>query len=93
MEYYQEPDRDGFVVRDEYGQSNVNLSLLAATNKIKPVALQNLVDKIKPMILGPSPDKGLKLFATVYDAIFASLKRRKDIKKMPKNDSDIKDTI
>jgi len=82
IKFYENPNLEGFVVVDEYGQSNINLTLLAAMNKVKPVALQNLVDKIKPLILGPVPDKGLKLFATVYDAIFASLDRRKDLKKI-----------
>ncbi len=83
IKFYKNPDQEGFVVLDEYGQSNSNLTLMAAMNKVKPIALQNLVDKVKPMILGPSPDKGLALFATVYDAIFASLHRRKDLKKIP----------
>ena len=83
IKFYENPNREGFVVLDEYGQSNINLTLLAAMNKVKPIALQNLVDKIKPLILGPIPDKGLELFATVYDAIFASVNRRKDLKKIP----------
>jgi hypothetical protein len=65
IKFYENPNREGFVVLDEYGQSNINLTLLAAMNKVKPIALQNLVDKIKPLILGPIPDKGLELFATV----------------------------
>lgn len=83
IKFYENPSREGFVVLDEYGQSNINLTLLAAMNNVKPIALQNLVDKIKPLILGPIPDKGLELFATVYDAIFASVNRRKDLKKIP----------
>jgi len=83
IKFYENPSREGFVVLDEYGQSNINLTLLAAMNNVKPISLQNLVDKVKPSILGPSPDKGLALFATVYDAIFASLDRRKDLKKIP----------
>jgi hypothetical protein len=81
--FYENPSREGFVVLDEYGQSSINLTLLAAMNNVKPVALQNLVDKVKPLILGPAPDKGLARFTTVYDAIFASLDRRKDLKKIP----------
>ena len=83
IKFYENPGREGFVVLDEYGQSDVNLTLLAAMNKVKPIALQNLVDKVKPLILGPAPDKGLALFTTVYDAIFASMDRRKDLKKIP----------
>lgn len=83
VKFYENPHREGFIVLDEYGQSNINLTLLAAMNNVKPLALQNLVDKVKPLILGPAPDKGLALFATVYDAIFASVNRRKDLKKMP----------
>lgn len=83
IKFYENPSREGFVVLDEYGQSNINLTLLAAMNNVKPIALQNLVDKTKPMILGPIPDKGLEFFATVYDAICASVNRRKDLKKIP----------
>jgi len=83
IKYYENPNRKGFVVRDEYGQSNINLTLLAAMNKVKPIALQKLVDKIKPSIVGPAFDKGLALFTTVYDAIVASLDRRKDLRKIP----------
>ncbi len=83
IKFYKNPDQEGFVVLDEYDQPNINLTLLAATNNVKPIAIQNLVDKIKPMILGPTPDKGLALFATVYDAIFASVKRRKELRRMP----------
>lgn len=83
IKFYENPSREGFVVLDEYGQSNINLTLLAAMNNVKPIALQNLVDKNKPLILGPIPDKGLELFATVYDAICASVNRRKDLKKIP----------
>jgi hypothetical protein len=83
IRYYEKPDRQEFVVLDEYGQSNINLTLLAALNKVKPIALQKLVDKIKPSIIGPAPDKGLALFTTVYDAIVASLDRRKDLRKIP----------
>ncbi len=83
IKFYENPSQEGFVVLDEYGQSNINLTLLAAMNNVKPTAIQNLVDKIKPSILGPIPDKGLELFATVYDAICASVNRRKDLKKIP----------
>jgi hypothetical protein len=83
VQFYRNPEQEGFVVLDEYGQPNSNLTLLAAMNKVKPAALQNLVDKNKPLIIGPTPDKGLALFATVYDAIIASLDRRKDLRKIP----------
>ncbi len=84
MKYYTDLDKDsGFIVYDEYDQPSINLTLLAATNNVKPAALQNLVNKIKPMILGPEPDKGLKTFTTVYDAIFASIDKRQELTKMP----------
>lgn len=83
IKYYEDPNQQGFVVLDEYGQSSINLTLLAALNKVKPIALQKLVDNIKPSIVGPNPDKGLALFTTVYDAIVASLDRRKDLEKIP----------
>lgn len=83
VKFYENPHLEGYIILDEYGQSSINLTLLAAMNKIKTTSLQNLVDKIKPSIIGPSPDKGLELFATVYGAILASLDKRKDLKKIP----------
>ena len=78
-----EGEEDGFTVRDEYGKPSMNLTLLAAINKVKPGALQNLVDKIKPMLIGPEPHEKLSGYATVYDAIFAFKNHRSQLKKIP----------
>jgi hypothetical protein len=75
--------KDWFVVHDEYDQPNINLTMLAATNKVKSAALQNLVNKIKPMMLKPDPTGELSRFTTVYDVILASKNYRKQLKKMP----------
>lgn len=84
MKYYTTKDTNGgFIVFDEYDQPSINLTLLAATNNVKPASLQSLVNKVKPMILGPEPDKGLDAFTTVYDAIFAIIDKRQKLKKMP----------
>ncbi|MBU0481090.1 MAG: hypothetical protein KKG47_08310 [Proteobacteria bacterium] len=81
--YKSEGTADRNVVLDEYDQPNINLTLLAATNKVKAAALQNLVDKIKPKILGPEPAEELSFFTTVYDVILASKKYREQLAKMP----------
>jgi hypothetical protein len=73
----------GFLVNDEYGRPHINLTLLAATNKVKPVALQNLVEKLKPRLLGEPPDPQFGRFTTVYEAVFASARNRELLKKMP----------
>ncbi|MDF1578444.1 MAG: hypothetical protein P1P81_08405 [Desulfobulbales bacterium] len=81
--YAKKNTKDWFVVHDEYGQPNVNLTMLAATNNVKSAALQNLVNKIKPMMLNSDPTSELSRFTTVYDVILASKSYRKQLKKMP----------
>ncbi|GAB4345691.1 MAG: hypothetical protein Kow0089_22940 [Desulfobulbaceae bacterium] len=83
IRYFANPEKEGFAVFDEYGQSSINLTMLAAMNKVKASSLQKLVDKLKPSFTGPSPDTGLAFYTTVYDAIVASLDRRKDLRKIP----------
>ncbi len=80
--YAKKNTKDWFVVHDEYGQPNVNLTMLAATNRVKSAALQNLVNKIKPMLL-KDPSGELSRFTTVYDVILASKNYREQLKKMP----------
>ena len=84
--YYRETSakqNSEFIVVDEYGLANPNLTLLAATNNVKPEAVQNLVYKIKPMIFGPEPTKELANFTTVYDAFSAFKKLREQLIKPP----------
>jgi len=81
--YADKGEGNEFLVRDEYDQPHINLSLLAATNKVKPAALQNLVNKLKPRLLGDRPDPQLGNFTTVYEAIFASPHNREMLRKMP----------
>jgi len=81
--YAKKNTKDWFVVHDEYDQPNVNLTILAATNSVKSAALQNLVNKIKPMMLKADPTSELNRFTTVYDVILASKNYRKQLKKMP----------
>ncbi len=83
MRFYAGGEKDPeFIVKDEYDQPSINLTLLAAVHNIKPPALQELVNKIKPMIIGPEPDPGLNSFTTVYDAIFASMQKRQKLKNL-----------
>jgi hypothetical protein len=81
--YAKKNSADWFVVRDEYGHPNINLTLLAATNNVKAAALQNLVGKITPKILAAGPGDQLSRFTTVYDVILASKNYRAQLKKMP----------
>ncbi|MBU0485050.1 MAG: hypothetical protein KKB30_11125 [Proteobacteria bacterium] len=81
--FMYENTENHFIVHDEYGQPNINLTLLAATNKVPPEALEKLVNKIKPMILGPQTSVDLSRFTTVYDVIIASKNYRERIHKMP----------
>lgn len=73
---------DNFFVRDEYGLPNINLTLLAATNNVRPDSLQQLVTKIKPRLLGPDPAPELSFFTTVYDVILASKQYQQQLQKM-----------
>ncbi|MEN8134519.1 MAG: hypothetical protein ABFS18_03150 [Thermodesulfobacteriota bacterium] len=81
--YATKNSADLVTVQDEHDQPCINLTLLSVTNNVKTAALQNLVNKIKPMILNPDPGSKLNHFATVYDVILASKKYRKQLKKMP----------
>jgi hypothetical protein len=74
---------DSYLVNDEYGRPHVNLTLLAASNKVKPAALQNLVDKMGARLLGVPPDPQFGRFTTVYEAVFASPRNRELLRKMP----------
>lgn len=81
--YASKGTANSFLVNDEYSLPHINLTLLAAANKVKPAALQNLVDKLKPRLLGDHPDPQFGRFTTVYEAIFASPRNRELLKKMP----------
>jgi hypothetical protein len=81
--YASKGEENEFLVRDEYDQPHINLTLLAANNNVKPAALQNLVNKLKPRLLGSEPDPQLGSFTTVYEAIFAASRNRELLKKMP----------
>ena len=78
-----ENDPARLVVNDEHGRPSINLTILAATNKLKPAALQNLVDKIGSKLLGPEPAVEFNLFTTAYDVIFASKRYRELLKRPP----------
>lgn len=80
--YHPGDNGAGFFVLDEYGQPNVNLTLLAATNNVRPSSLQDLVAKIKPRLLGPEAATELGRFATVYDVILATRRYQEQLPKM-----------
>ncbi len=72
-----------FVVRDEYGQPHINLTILTAFNRLPPGSMQNLVEKIKPRLLGENPDPRLLTFTTAYEVILASKRNREMLLQMP----------
>ncbi|MBU0675188.1 MAG: hypothetical protein KJ950_11140 [Proteobacteria bacterium] len=76
-------EKERFLVYDEYDQPNLNLTVLAAINGVQPAALQNLVNKIKLVMLGPNPPPEMNRFTTVYDVILATKRYREQLKKMP----------
>ncbi len=80
--YNSTNNEDNFLVRDEYGQPSINLTLLAATNNVSADSMQRLVDQIKPRMLGPDPAPELKRFTTVYDVILATKKYQQRLRKM-----------
>lgn len=80
--YNPQNNGDNFFVRDEYGLPNINLTLLAATNNVRPNSLQQLVTRIKPRLLGPDAAPELSFFTTVYDVILASKRYQKQLQKM-----------
>ncbi|NTV13361.1 MAG: hypothetical protein HGA96_05445 [Desulfobulbaceae bacterium] len=83
VRYYNSKNAaDDFWVRDEYGLPNINLTLLAATNNIRPDSLQKLVETIKARMFGPDPDPELRLYTTVYDVILASKRCQQQLPKM-----------
>jgi hypothetical protein len=81
--HHKHTDHAKFMVLDEYGQPNINLTVLAATNRVKPATLQMLIHQIKPMMFGTTAKASLNSFTTVYDVIIASKQYREKLKKMP----------
>lgn len=73
---------EDFLVRDEYGLPNINLTLLAATNNVRPDSLQQLVGQLTPRLLGPDPAPELRYFTTIYDVILASKRYQAQLRKM-----------
>ncbi|MBU0673274.1 MAG: hypothetical protein KJ950_01370 [Proteobacteria bacterium] len=79
--YTSKPEQENFLVLDEYDQPNINLTLLAATNRVRAGSLQKLVDLIKPRMLGPEPAPELIRFTTAYDVILATKRYQQQLKK------------
>ena len=84
VRYYGQGGGDPrFVVRDEYDQPHINLTILSAFNRVPPDSMQKLVEKIKPRLLGVNPDPQLLAYATAYDVILASRRTREMLKQLP----------
>jgi len=72
-----------FLVRDEYGEPHINLTILSAFNLVPSEAMQKMVEMIKPRLLGENPDPQLLTFTTAYDVILASKRTREMLRPMP----------
>lgn len=84
VQFYNDGNgRKNFFVSDEYGQPNINLTLLAATNNVQSASLQKLVDRIKPRMLGADPAPELVCYTTVYDVIVDTKRFQQQLPKMP----------
>lgn len=81
--YGQGGSDEQFVVRDEYGQPHINLTILSAFNRVSPGSMNKLVEKIKPRLLGENPDPQLLAYTTAYDVILASKRHREMLKQIP----------
>ncbi len=72
-----------FVVRDEYGQPHINLTILSAYNRVPSSSMQKLVEMIGPRLVGDNPDPGLLAYTTAYEVILASKRTREMLRQMP----------
>jgi hypothetical protein len=84
VRYYGKGGEDAqFVVRDEYSQPHINLTILSAFNGVPPGSMQQLVEMIKPRLLGENPDPQLLAYTTAYDVILASKRTQAMLSRMP----------
>lgn len=84
VRYYGKGSEDAhFVVRDEYDQPHINLTILSAFNGVPPEAMQKLVGMIKPRLLGETPDPQLLAYTTAYEVILASKRTREMLRPVP----------
>lgn len=84
VHYYGKGGSDeNFLVRDEYGEPHINLTTLAAYNRIPPASVQKLVEMIKPRLVGETPDPQLLAYTTAYDVILASKRTQEMLRKVP----------
>ncbi len=70
---------DFSVVLDETRRPDANLSLLAAANSLKPQTADELVKKIRSVILSAKPGDPIEQFPCVYEAIFGFKKLREQL--------------
>ena len=84
VHYYGKGSEDAqFVVRDEYEQPHINLTILSAFNRVPPEAMQKLVEMIKTRLLGETPDPQLLAYTTAYEVILASKRTREMLRPVP----------
>ncbi|MDH5509995.1 MAG: hypothetical protein OEZ32_06515 [Nitrospinota bacterium] len=77
------PQSGDFLVSNEFGVPDPNLTMLAAINNIKAGSMQELVKKVAAMMREADPTSRLARPPTVYDAIFLDPKLRDRLKKPP----------
>ena len=77
------PKGGDFLVTNEFGMPDPNLTMLAAINNIKAGSMRELVKKVATMMKVADPASTLARPPTVYDAIFLDPKLRDRLKKPP----------
>ncbi|MDI6798064.1 MAG: hypothetical protein QMD09_14040, partial [Desulfatibacillaceae bacterium] len=70
---------DFHIVLDETRRPDANLSLLAAANSLKPQIADELVKKIRTVMLSAKPGDPIEQFPGIYEAIFGFKKLREQL--------------
>jgi len=78
------------IIYNEKSIPDPNLTLLAAFNRVKPKAVQDLVLNLDQQMQQAAPDSPLKKCASVYDAVFHFKKLREQLRRPPVEINNIK---
>ncbi|MFP4475960.1 MAG: hypothetical protein ACLFOY_10420 [Desulfatibacillaceae bacterium] len=71
------------VIHDDRHEPDINLTLLAAVNNLKPGTAQGLMNKIAGLMNKADPKEPLAQFPSIYNAAFAFKKMRELLRKSP----------
>jgi len=77
------------LVRDEKGNNDINLTLLAGLNNIKPELMQSLIQKVDSRIQSDSAELGIH-HTSIYNAIFNIEKLKEKLIKPPVEVNNVK---